>query len=147
MVEYVMVPVPEELADDVARFMMVTDMRRVSEVSTEVDMDAVLAFVPALDPRCRTVFSALANAMLAGDNLSIGELSRILGTPGHETFGVVHQLIELVWAVFGPTLSLVAGSAPDVQNGRLDWDERLVFIWRDLADAVVAAEEQLAEGA
>jgi hypothetical protein len=147
VVEYVMVPVPEELADDVARFMMVTDMRRVSEVDTEVDMQAVVAFIPALNARCRTVLSALANSAQAGSNLTIGELARVLGAPGHETFGVVHELIELVWAAFGPTLSLVQGSAPDLQDGRLDWEARYVFIWRDLAAAVVAAEAQLAEGA
>ena len=147
MTEYVMVPVPEELADEVMRFMMVTDMKRVSEVSTNLTVDTVVNFVRHLNPRCREVLLVLSDAVVAGSNLTISELARTMRWPEHETFGVVHELRDLVWEVIGPTMSLVAGAAPDAETGALDWGEQTVFLWKDLSTAVVAAEEQLAAGA
>jgi hypothetical protein len=144
VVEYVMVPVPEDLVDQVQRFMMLRDMRHVSEARVNVDAAKVREVVARLNPECRTMLFALAHVTLGGENPTIATLAEMVSWTPHETFGVVHELNALVWEAFGPWMSLVAAAAPDVQAGKLDWEERTVYLWKDLATAVASAQADLA---
>jgi hypothetical protein len=145
-VEYVMVPVPEELAAQAMKFVRQLDMRtRASQEATQVDTESAAATMRLLNSRCRTVLSVLAEAAIAGrTNLTIGAVASTLQWTEHETVGVVHELNELVWEAFGPMMMIMPTASSEPTAGMVDWNERNVVLWKALAVAVVAAEEQLA---
>ena len=135
-----MVPVPEDLADEVKRYLMQIDMRAAAKERTSLDVETVCRDLPAFNDRCRLALSALARATLTGTHLTVGELAEQLGWASHDTVGVVQELNELVWAAFGPFIALVKKSPTDKHAGAVDWNEREVVVWQELAEAVVSAE-------
>jgi len=145
--DYVMMPVPEGLTRDVEHFLMETDMRaRAADRGVELDPAPVAELMGVLNAPCRNAFVKLSEAALTDQNLTLAELARAMHLSEHETVGLVQELSELVWAGLGPFLSIVVTTPLDVAAGKVNWDERKVFVWKALADAVVAAPEP-AEGA
>ena len=61
--------------------------------------------------------------------------------------GLVHELSELVWAAFGPLMSVVKTAPSDVQAGEINWDERKVFVWTVARRGGGRHGADLAEGA
>jgi hypothetical protein len=145
-VEYVMVPVPEEHADKTKKFVRQLDMRtRSTQEETKVDTESAAAVIRVLNAGCRTVLSLLADAALADrTDLTIGDVATDLQWTEHETVGVLHELNELVWEAFGPMMMIMPTASAGPIAGMVDWNERNVVLWRELAVAVVAAEAQLA---
>jgi hypothetical protein len=144
--EYVMVPVPEELVTDTKMFLMGLDLRTTAARDGEgLAPETVDRMLNALNARSRTALSHLATASLAGRHLTMTDLSAITGWTVHDAAGVVTELNALVWEAFGPLMAAV-GDTPDVDRGTLNWDERRVVIWRELASVVVAADEAAAGG-
>ena len=91
------------------------------------------------------MLAVLADAALAErTDLTIGEVATDLQWAEHETVGVVHELNELVWEAFGPMMMIMPTASSEPIAGAIDWNERNVVLWRELAVAVVAAEELLA---
>ena len=141
--EHVMVPVPEEHIDDVRRFLMEADMRARARALGTVDAPSVAAMVAVLNPLCREVLFLASVAALRDDPQTLREIALSTKRSEYEVMGVVHELSERVWETFGPLLTTVSAvGRPD----EVDWDDRKVIVWRVLAEAVVAAEEDLAEG-
>lgn len=140
--DYVMMPVPEGLTRDVEHFLMATDMRaRAADRSVEIDAAAVSDLVRALSAPTRTLFMKLSTAALANTSPSVTELARAMQLNVHETIGLVQELSELVWLAFGPFMSVVITAPPDPKAGEIRWDQREVFVWKALAEAVVATPE------
>ena len=140
--DYVMMPVPERLTRDVEHFLMETDMRaRAADRGVELDPASVSDLIRVLNARCRSAFVKLSEAALANQNLTLAELARAMHLSEYETMGLVQELSELVWAALGPFVSIVVTTPLDVAAGKVNWDERKVFVWKALADAVVAAQE------
>jgi hypothetical protein len=142
--QYVMVPVPEELEAEVGRFLMAIDMRALAaqDAADDIELEAVLRFLPSLGPECRATLAALASAK--GENRSISSLAGELHMSSHQTVGVVQELQDLVWAAFGPKLAVVTTGSTRGPGHGIDWDARQVVLWHELAVIVLAAEEQLA---
>ena len=141
----VMVPVPEELADDVEKFLLETDMRSIAASrSDDIDPDAVVDLVQRLNERSRLAFTALADGVLLNERTSMGEIARVLHWTNYETVGVIQELQEMVWQAFGPKIAIVSAGGPKDGSATVDWDQRQVIMWKDLAVAVQAAEAQLA---
>ena len=139
--DYVMMPVPEALTRDVGHFLMETDMARAADRRVELDPTSVSDFLRVLNAPCRNAFVKLSEAALTNQNMTLAELARAMHLSEHETMGLVHELSELVWAALGPLLSVVITTPLDTQAGEINWDERKVFVWRSLAEAVVATED------
>ncbi len=139
-----MVPVPEYLVGGVERFLMLKSLMTSSEA---LNRDSVARMLPSLNSRCRTAFSVIAQAKLSRDDLSISELAAQLHWTEHETVGVVHELCQLVWAVFGSAIVVAWNLRPDGNQGTVDWSEQTIFATTEIAEAVVAAEGLLAEEA
>ena len=63
--EYVMVPVPEALTEDVEHFLMETDMRaRAADRAVEIDPASVSGDDPGAQRACRALFLMLSEAAL-----------------------------------------------------------------------------------
>ncbi len=140
-----MVPVPIELEREVRFFLMQQDMRARSEEHASLDEQHVASLLSVLNPRCRTLLLVLARETLAGDNPTIRELISSVQWTDYETVGALHELIELVWKAFGQRMSFVPTTATDPTRGSIDWNERRVILWQDLALAVVATEDRLSD--
>ncbi len=140
--DYVMMPVPEGLTRDVEHFLMETDMRaRAADRGVELDPAPVSDMMRVLNEPCRSALVTLSESALADQNLTLAELARAMHLSEHETMGVFQELSELVWAGLGPFLSVVVTTPLDTRTGRINWDERKVFVWKALAAAVVATQE------
>jgi hypothetical protein len=140
--QYVMVPVPEELEPEVGRFLMAIDMRALAaQGAGDIELEAVLRFLPTLGDDCRSALHALAAAQ--DDKLSISELAHQLQWTAHQTVGVVQELQDLLWAAFGPKLAVVATGSTRGPGEGIDWAARQVVLWDELAVIVLEAEEQL----
>jgi hypothetical protein len=139
---HVMVPVPEELEEQVHIFLLQTDMRATAaRTVTGVDATSAGALLAAMNDPCRTALIALSDGTVAERHLSVADLARDLHWTPHETIGVIQELQELVWQEFGPKIALVSGTNGAI--GSVDWSVREVILWKELARAVVAAQEQL----
>ena len=112
-----------------------------------VDQQSADRLFQALNPRCRTALSLLAPASLAGRHLTVAELAAKAEWSEHEAFGVINEVSELVWAAFGPIIGVVPRTFAKVGSGSINWNERDVVVYKDLAEAVVAADARVAEGA
>ena len=146
--EYVMVPVPEELANEAKRFLMALEARfNAARATGPVDPQLADRLFRALNPRCRTALSLLAPASLAGSHLTVADLAAKAMWTEHEAFGVINELSELVWRAFGPIMGVVPSASAEVDASSINWNERVVVVYKNLAMAVVAAENQSAGGA
>ena len=145
---YVMVPVPLELAASAKQFLMEMDMRaRAAERGTKVDAEAVVEMVAVLNPRCREALSVVSEAALNDKPPTLRELAASIHRTEYETMGVVQELNDLIWAAFGPLISIVSTAAPEGRPGEINWDGRKVIVWKVLAEAVVTVEQELTERA
>jgi hypothetical protein len=141
--EHVMVPVPEEHIDDVRSFLMEADMRARARARGTVDAQALAAMVAVLSPLSREVLLLASVAALRDDPQTLREIAVSTKRSEYEVMGVVQELSERLWEAFGPLLTTVgAVGRPD----KVDWNARKVIVWTVLAEAVVAAEQDLAEG-
>src|SRR5688572_1536476 len=141
--EYVMVPVPEEHIAEVNKFLMEADMRARASARGTVEVAAVAEMMQALNPLSREVLFRASVAALKEDPLTLRDLAREIKGTEYEVMGVVHQLSESLFQAFGPMLTTVGAVG---RPGEVDWPGRKVIVWRVLAEAVVAADQELAEG-
>lgn len=139
-----MVPVPEDLADGVERFLMVKQMMA---RGVALDRDELARMLASLDARCRSVLSVIAEAKVSNGDISIAELARTMRWTEHETVGVVYELSELVLALFGPLVVLASTESPDGAAGNLDWEKLTVFVHGELAHLVAPVEGLSADAA
>ncbi len=136
-----MVPVPEELVVATRTYLMGLDMRSIAGTpGVALDPDALERMLSALNPDGRLALSILAAASSVDKHLTVAELASKAGWSEHATAGVVTELIALVASAFGVMLTMLAGPKADVEAGAIDWNERLVVVWKDLATAVVAVD-------
>lgn len=138
-----MVPVPEELAGEVERFLMIKSLMSGVE---GLDRESIARMLPLLNVQCRSVFSAIVAAKLSNSDLSIADLAGTLRWTEHETVGAVHELCQLLWAVFGSVIVVGWNLPPDGGQGAVDWSKQLIFATDEVADAFVAAERLLSKG-
>jgi hypothetical protein len=137
-VERVMVPVPEELRDQVERYVMMLDMR-LRTTQMPLDEGAFMTFLDGLNDACRDVLSVGAAAAMEDNDLSIRELAEVLHRPVYETFGIAQELSLLTARAVGPKVNIVGGA--DEPSGSLDMDAGRLVVARDVAAIVVERDK------
>ena len=61
---------------------------------------------------------------------------------------MINEVSELVWVAFGqPIMGVVPSATATVAAGSVNWNERVIIVFKDLAAFVVAADARVAEGA
>lgn len=141
--DYVMVPVPEELADKVLAYVSWKDAQAKAEPAMTEGLDAaaaaeVLARVFArLDDASRSLLAVAADSALAGEELTIPEAARRADVTAREAIGILLEVNGIVVNEGGPPLAFsgrdVGSSAPGSP-----WDSHVIVvsgaIARPLAD-------------
>jgi hypothetical protein len=128
-VDYVMVPVPEELADKVLAYVSWKDAQAKAEPAMTEGLDAaVLARVFArLDDASRALLAVAADAALAGEELTIPEAARRADVTAREAIGILLEVNGVVVNEGGPPLAFsgreVGSSAPGSP-----WDSHVIVV-------------------
>jgi hypothetical protein len=137
--EYVMVPVPQELRSEVEHFLIMRDMAlRTSQMA--LDADAVERLLAELNATCTEVLAHGAAAALENHDLSIRALAEIIDRSVYETFGIAQELCELMARAIGPKVSIVR-TAPETSGGSCDVEARKLVVARDVASLFVETEK------
>ena len=136
MVEYVMVPVPEEFAEDVTRFLQWTIN---SAAQPRLDLEKTSQGLLALDEPCRALLVFVAESMLRGDTAPIPQLGSMLGCTEREVLGTLLTVNQAMYAAGAP-VALMPMKVPGA-TGK-DFSEQVVAMGKDAAHAVVDAQRQ-----
>jgi hypothetical protein len=129
-----MVPVPEELADDVGRFIQFT----VSKAERPVLDHAVVARAMAtLDEPCRALLTVSANATAKAGEVTVSRLAALLQCSEREVLGTMLE-VNHVMRLGGAAVMLIPQNAPGTSG--VDLSERMITMAENVAGAVVAAE-------
>jgi hypothetical protein len=147
VVEYVMVPVPEELAPKVLSFLTYkghprsvaaneTDAEAASPASGDVDaagddrgpIDRAFA---RLDHASRTLVGAVASAALEAEQLSIPEAASRAGVTTREAIGILFEVNNVLAGEGAPPMSFHDVGGPTA--GDFTWDSRVVVMTEALA--------------
>jgi hypothetical protein len=132
-VDYVMVPVPEELADKVLTYVSWKDAQsKAAPPTTEGVDDAAAAEVlarvfPRLDDASRALLAVTADAALAGEELTIPVAARRAAVTAREAIGILLEVNGIVVNEGGPPLAFsgreVGSSAPGSP-----WDSHVIVV-------------------
>jgi hypothetical protein len=88
---YVMVPVPEDLVDEVTTFTLTLAAKAALREWTD---EAVVDFYEGADPPSRNLMVAAARAVAEGDELTEEEVAKAAGLGLREVVGIVRELGE-----------------------------------------------------
>lgn len=134
MGEYVMVPVPAEIAEDVRRFLAWTTS---AAERPALDPPTVARALATLDPPCRQMLTLVAQATVSGNGATITRIAGALGCSPREVMGTMLDLNHLM-RIGGAAVALIPQRVPGVPDEELD--ERIITMAEDAARVVVAAE-------
>jgi hypothetical protein len=134
MGEYVMVPVPEDVAEDVRRFVQWTTG---ASERPALDPPTVSRALATLDPPCRQMLSLVAQATVSGKGATITRIARALRCSPREVMGTMLDLNHLM-RIGDAAVALIPQRVPGVPDDELD--ERIITMTEDAARVVVAAE-------
>jgi hypothetical protein len=132
-VDYVMVPVPEELADKVLTYVTWMDAQAKAEPPMTDDFDAAAAaevlarvFV-RLDDASRALLAVSADAALAGEELTIPEAARRAGVTAREAIGILLEVNGIVVNEGGPPLAF-SGREVGSSTAGSPWDSHVIVV-------------------
>jgi hypothetical protein len=130
-VEYVMVPVPEDLH---ARVMQYVEWRTVNEGTTGWDKGTLATLYGGLDEPSRTLLTRVARGVIDDQPVKLGAVASAAGTSTREALGIVLELVQRFKVLGGPTFPLVL---LDAAEGSGD-DQRPIVMPKEGALVVVA---------
>jgi hypothetical protein len=133
MVEYVMVPVPVEFADDVARFVEYTVSMAERDAVAE---DAIARAIATLDEPLRSFLSYIAEATIKGGLATVPRLRAVLGCSEREVLGTMLEVNQRM-RIAGAPLALLPQKAPGAPTS--DPKDQVVLMAEPAARAVAAA--------
>jgi hypothetical protein len=130
-VEYVMVPVPEELETRVREFLV---WQRTSE-EAGWSAESMARLYEELDEPSRTAIKGIARGVVDNQPVTIANLARVAGTTTREMLGIALELVQGLRALGGTGFPLFVLDAPEGADG----DERPVVMSKDGARVVLSA--------
>jgi hypothetical protein len=131
-VEYVMVPVPEELEEQVQQYI---NFRVGNEVAADWSEHAVAEIYGQLDDAARTVVRAVAQGAVDDEPVTLARAAEIAGATRREILGIVLELVEQFRGLGGPVFPLLLLDVPE----GVDQDQRVIVMPRDGARVTLAA--------
>jgi hypothetical protein len=136
MVEYVMVPVPEEFTDEVARYLQWAVN---AAGQPRLDLDKTSQGLLALDEPCRALLVFVAESVLRGDAAAIPQVQSMLGCSEREALGTL-LTVNHAMHIAGAPVALVPMKVPGA-TGK-GFSEQIIAMSKDAARAVVDAQRQ-----
>jgi hypothetical protein len=128
-VEYVMVPVPDQLEGRVREFVA----QRAATGHAGWSDEVVARLYEQLDGPSRTVIEAIARGVVDDEPVTLATLAKAAGTTTREVLGIALELVQRLQAQGGPAFPIIILDAPEGAD-----DERPVVMPRDGAHMVVA---------
>jgi hypothetical protein len=132
-VDYVMVPVPEELADRVLTFVRWKEAEAKAGPPAAESLDAadaaeVMARVFArLDDASRTLLAVTADAALEAEELTLPEAARRAGVSAREAIGILLEVNGIVVSEGGPPLAFSGRDTGSSAQGS-PWDAHVIAV-------------------
>jgi hypothetical protein len=122
-----MVPVPEELVDEVRHYLMVLAARGSSEGWND---ESVERLYDQLDESARAVLTAIARTIADGERCTVTGIAEATGTSVRDVRGIVVEVAHRFRALNGPAIPILVldpTDGPDADRG-LDDDHRPVLM-------------------
>ena len=136
MTEYVMVPVPEEIAADVAEYLA----RRVEKPEDPpMDPGSIVDVLGSLDPPCRRLLVLVSESTLADTEITVTDIGSALGCSERETMGMMLEVNHWISAKHVAPFAMMPQEPPGTPPGKFTWNDRIMAMSHRLARAVVAA--------
>jgi hypothetical protein len=132
--EHVMVPVPQELEEQVRHFLA---WKETTGSLAGWSEEAVAALYEELDDASRLALEMTARGVHDAEPVTVGGIASAAGLTTREILGIVVELAQRLRALGGPGIPLVVFDPPEGKGG----DNRPVTMPRDGARAVLAIAE------
>jgi hypothetical protein len=159
-VDYVMVPVPEELAPRVMMFLIWKgDPRRVEspgphndppgpsvEAPSTGDGGSIARAFAHFDDAGRTLVQVMAAAALNQEELTVTEAARRAGVTTREAVGALVEFVKLVAGEGGPPIVAYVKDPEGAAGTEFTWDNRIVVMPEPTARPVAEAARARASG-
>jgi hypothetical protein len=130
-VEYVMVPVPDELEARVREFVI---RRGAMSLDAGWSRDSVVRLYEQLDDLSRTAVATIARGVVDDEPVTVATLAKVAGTTTREMLGITLELVHRLRALGGPGFPLLLLDPPE----GADDDERPVVMTEDGAHVVLS---------
>lgn len=141
--DYVMVPVPEELAPKVLRFISWRDQPLLKDLGKALgddeqapngapsrdaaaDGDPVSQVFARLDEQSRSALAVAATAALGGEDLTVTDAAQRSGLSERELIGLVTEVNILVAGAGGSPITVLVTAMDGAQDEAFTWAKRLV---------------------
>jgi len=131
-VEYVMVPVPQELAEQVQQYVT---FRVANEIAAVWSEDAVAEIYGQLDDAARTVVRAVAQGAVDDEPVTLARAAELAGATDREVLGIVLELVQRFRGLGGPVFPLLLLDVPE----GADEGQRVIVMPKDGARVTLAA--------
>lgn len=140
---YVMVPVPEELVEDVMQFIL----RAIARASIEPwDAESISRVFLDVDEGARSLLAFVARAAADGSDLDAAEAARKIQLTVREAMGIMNELNTISRDENRSTLITARTVTDRLPNGRVT-DKRMLNMEPEVADLIKAAEQAELRGA
>jgi hypothetical protein len=131
-VDYVMVPVPQDLVERVQQYVT---WRVSGGVAADWTEDAVAELYRQLDDASRAVVWTVAQGVVDDEPITVARAAEAAGTTNREALGIVLELVQRFRGLGGVTFPLLV---LDVAEG-VDDDQRVIAMPKDGARVTLAA--------
>jgi hypothetical protein len=131
-VDYVMVPVPQDLVERVQQYV---NWRVSGGVAADWTEDAVAELYRQLDDASRAVVWTVAQGVVDDEPITVARAAEAAGTTNREALGIVFELVQRFRGLGGVTFPLLV---LDVAEG-VDDDQRVIAMPKDGARVTLAA--------
>jgi hypothetical protein len=131
-VEYVMVPVPQEIEERVQEYI---NYRVASNSAAGWTEDSVVDIYGQLDQESRVVVRTVAQGAVDEEPVTVARAAEAAGTTNREALGIVLELVQRFRGLGGPAFPLLLLDPP---QGGGD-EQRIVVMPRDGARVTLAA--------
>jgi len=140
-----MVPVPEEMAEQVFRFLEYRErvrgqprtVRHASEGEMNLDSPMSKIFL-GLDPASRALLALVSQATMENEKVSVSEAARRIGLTEREALGTMLELNYIVTEEGGPPFAMLTEDAPEHSPDLPVWDQRYFVTRAEIAEPVLA---------
>jgi hypothetical protein len=134
---YVMIPVPEELVEEVMQFILRTIARNAIE---PWDEESITEIFHEIDEASRSLLAFVARGSVDGAELDAADAARKIQLTVREASGIMNELNTLTRDTNRPTLILTRSVTERLPNGRVK-DKRVFFMEPEVAAMVREAEK------
>ena len=145
--EYVMVPVPEELAEQVLTFLRWRDQAKAAQPpDVRPDLGEAVARVFArLDDPSRALLAVIATAALDDEELGVPEAARRVGVTAREALGILLEVNNILAGEGCPPITF-GGRDVGASPGEFTWESYTAVMAEAIAVHILGLDRSSARG-